>query len=78
MVYIHGGSFSSGTAMDNDLSGVPMAAFEGVIVVVINYRLNVFGFFSTGWYARISVFCLNEVQILQSHAPISVKICRYL
>ncbi|PIK47896.1 putative cholinesterase 1 [Apostichopus japonicus] len=48
MVYIHGGSYTTGTAMDVDLSGVPMAAFEGVITVVINYRLNVFGYLSTG------------------------------
>ncbi|KAJ8036009.1 Cholinesterase [Holothuria leucospilota] len=49
MVYIHGGSYNTGTAMVDDHSGIPLAGFEQVIVVVINYRLNVFGFLSTAF-----------------------------
>ncbi|KAJ8036005.1 Acetylcholinesterase 1 [Holothuria leucospilota] len=48
MVYIHGGAYETGTGNDEDYSGLPMVAFEEVITVVINYRLNVFGFLSTG------------------------------
>lgn len=48
LVYIHGGAYETGTGNDEDYSGLPMVAFEEVITVVINYRLNVFGFLSTG------------------------------
>ncbi|KAJ8036004.1 Acetylcholinesterase [Holothuria leucospilota] len=48
MVYIHGGSYQTGTANTDDFSGLPLVAFENVITVIVNYRLNVFGFLSTG------------------------------
>ncbi|XP_041460898.1 acetylcholinesterase-like [Lytechinus variegatus] len=47
MVYIHGGSFASGTAMTYDFYGVPLVAVGDVIVVVINYRVGVFATFTT-------------------------------
>lgn len=47
MVYIHGGSFSSGSAMVYDFYGVPLVAVGDVIVVVLNYRLGVFAKFTT-------------------------------
>lgn len=50
MVWIHGGSFSGGSAMDYDYYGVPMVAVGDVIVVTINYRLAIFAVFSTGRY----------------------------
>jgi carboxylesterase type B len=40
MVYIHGGSYVSGTA--NDYTGHVLARYD-VVVVIINYRLGVFG-----------------------------------
>ncbi|XP_071945423.1 cholinesterase-like [Antedon mediterranea] len=48
MVFIHGGGFTTGTASTEDYSGVPLAATGDVIVVTINYRLNVYGFLTTG------------------------------
>ncbi|XP_064651919.1 carboxylesterase 1E-like isoform X2 [Lineus longissimus] len=45
MVYIHGGSYIAGTA--NDYTGHILAR-HGVVVVIINYRLGVFGFLTTG------------------------------
>lgn len=48
MVWIHGGSFNDGSAMSYDYYGVPMAAVGDVIVVTINYRVNIFSRFSTG------------------------------
>ncbi|XP_033126573.1 uncharacterized protein LOC117124450 [Anneissia japonica] len=48
MVFIHGGGFVYGIGTSTNMSQVPMAAIGDVIVVNINYRLNVFGFFSTG------------------------------
>ncbi|XP_033126572.1 uncharacterized protein LOC117124449 [Anneissia japonica] len=48
MVFIHGGGFAIGIGTSGNLTQVPMVAVGDVIVVNINYRLNVFGFFSTG------------------------------
>lgn len=48
MVFIHGGSYVSGTSMQRDTSGIPMAAIGNVVVVTINYRLGVLGFLDTG------------------------------
>ena len=44
MVWIHGGSFALGSASDYP-AGV-LAAFNDVIVVSINYRVGVLGFFN--------------------------------
>jgi carboxylesterase type B len=46
MLYIYGGSFAIGGA--DIYSGDILSAFNDVIVVTINYRLNVFGFLSNG------------------------------
>ena len=44
MIFIHGGSFVDGGADVYD--GAKLSAFQDVIVVTINYRLNIFGFLS--------------------------------
>ncbi|XP_004690546.1 PREDICTED: cocaine esterase [Condylura cristata] len=46
MVWIHGGALVMGMASIYD--GSALAAFEDVVVVIIQYRLGVPGFFSTG------------------------------
>ncbi|KAL4685453.1 hypothetical protein H8959_001050 [Pygathrix nigripes] len=46
MVWIHGGALVIGMASMYD--GSMLAAFENVVVVTIQYRLGVLGFFSTG------------------------------
>uniref|UniRef100_G1SDM4 carboxylesterase n=1 Tax=Oryctolagus cuniculus TaxID=9986 RepID=G1SDM4_RABIT len=46
MVWIHGGALAVGMASMYDSSA--LAAFEDVVVVTIQYRLGVLGFFSTG------------------------------
>ncbi|XP_030060309.1 fatty acyl-CoA hydrolase precursor, medium chain [Microcaecilia unicolor] len=43
MVFIHGGAFVFGGAIFSD--GSPLSAYEDVVVVVIQYRLGVLGFF---------------------------------
>ena len=51
MVWIHGGAYSTGNAYEGHFShysGVPLASVGDVIIVTINYRLNVFGFLTTG------------------------------
>ncbi len=45
MVWFHGGGLVSGQASDAFFDGA-MLAKKGVIVVTVNYRLNVFGFFA--------------------------------
>ncbi len=45
IVYIHGGSFTGGSANEGHISGVKFAE-NGVITVAINYRLGAFGFCS--------------------------------
>jgi len=44
MLYIHGGAYSTGSAVDPLLDGRHLAAAGDVVVVTINHRLNVFGY----------------------------------
>ncbi|XP_037377079.1 carboxylesterase 5A-like, partial [Talpa occidentalis] len=46
MVWFPGGAFETGSASIFD--GSALAAFEDVLVVTIQYRLGIFGFFNTG------------------------------
>ncbi|XP_062383631.1 cocaine esterase-like [Sardina pilchardus] len=46
MVWIHGGGLHMGSASAYD--GSVLAAYQNVVVVVIQYRLGMLGFFSTG------------------------------
>ncbi|XP_078400802.1 fatty acyl-CoA hydrolase precursor, medium chain-like [Cetorhinus maximus] len=46
MVWIHGGGFIMGNTYFHN--GAPLAAYEDVVMVVIQYRLGVLGFLSTG------------------------------
>uniref|UniRef100_UPI003AAFB1AC cocaine esterase-like n=1 Tax=Centroberyx gerrardi TaxID=166262 RepID=UPI003AAFB1AC len=46
MVWIHGGGLSMGAASQYD--GAPLAAYENMVVVLIQYRLGILGFLSTG------------------------------
>lgn len=48
MVFIHGGSLILGSGHDFPIDPVPLAAIGDVIVVTLNYRLNIFGFFTSG------------------------------
>lgn len=43
MVWIHGGAFSGGSGSQEIYEGAPIAQ-RGVVLVTVNYRLNVFGF----------------------------------
>ena len=45
MVWIHGGAFTGGSGTDAIYDGAALAA-KGVVVVTINYRLGIFGFFA--------------------------------
>ncbi|XP_062403549.1 carboxylesterase 5A-like [Sardina pilchardus] len=45
-VWIHGGGYRFGAASQYD--GSALAAYENVIVVIVQYRLGIVGFFSTG------------------------------
>uniref|UniRef100_A0A3Q1F1R1 Carboxylesterase type B domain-containing protein n=1 Tax=Acanthochromis polyacanthus TaxID=80966 RepID=A0A3Q1F1R1_9TELE len=42
MVWIHGGGFSLGSASSGDASA--LAAYQDVVVVLIQYRLGILGF----------------------------------
>ncbi|XP_071346377.1 carboxylesterase 3 [Trachinotus anak] len=46
IVWIHGGGLSVGAASQYD--GSPLAAYENIVMVVIQYRLGILGFLSTG------------------------------
>jgi para-nitrobenzyl esterase len=43
--WIHGGAFTSGAAAKPEFDGATLAA-KGMVVVSINYRLNIFGYFA--------------------------------
>ncbi|XP_066494025.1 fatty acyl-CoA hydrolase precursor, medium chain-like [Tiliqua scincoides] len=64
MVWIHGGGLAVGAASTYD--GSALAAFENVIVITLQYRLNIFGFFSTGdEFARGNWGLLDQVAALR-------------
>ncbi|XP_068996143.1 carboxylesterase 3 isoform X2 [Embiotoca jacksoni] len=46
MVWVHGGGLSMGAASQYD--GAPLAAYENVVMVIVQYRLGILGFLSTG------------------------------
>ncbi|XP_059192031.1 carboxylesterase 3 isoform X2 [Centropristis striata] len=46
MVWIHGGGLSMGAASQYD--GSSLAAYENIVMVIIQYRLGILGFLSTG------------------------------
>jgi para-nitrobenzyl esterase len=48
LVWIHGGSFVSGSGSSNWYDGASFAAQGDVVVVTINYRLGIFGFLHLG------------------------------
>ena len=48
MVWIHGGGWQEDSGSQNDYNGEPLSAVGEVIHVNINYRLNTFGFLTTG------------------------------
>lgn len=63
-VWIHGGGLAFGSASPYD--GSALAAFDNVVVVTIQYRLGIVGYFSTGdKYARGNWGYLDQVAALQ-------------
>lgn len=48
MVWIHGGAFAVGSPRPLIYDGRPLSAYNDVVVVSIQYRLNGFGFLTTG------------------------------
>lgn len=48
IVFIHGGAFSFESASDPLYTGTHIAAAHDIVLVTINYRLNVFGFVNFG------------------------------
>ncbi|MGH0136993.1 UNVERIFIED_CONTAM: hypothetical protein FKN15_062631 [Acipenser sinensis] len=64
MVWIHGGGLMIGAASQYD--GSALAAYENVVVVVIQYRLGILGFLSTSdEHARGNWGFLDQVAALQ-------------
>lgn len=61
MVWIHGGAFTFGSA--NIFHGGILATFNDVIVVTLNYRLGVLGFFNVpGTDIKGNYGMLDQVQ----------------
>ncbi len=58
IVFVHGGSFVSGSADEKQFYGGAYAK-KGVIFVTINYRLNVFGNFAAA--GRAQNLCISDV-----------------
>lgn len=65
IVYIHGGSFVAGTPVRDESPGDFMPT-EDVVLVTVQYRLGIFGFFSTGTLdAPGNVGLLDQVEALK-------------
>jgi para-nitrobenzyl esterase len=60
LVYLHGGGLTSGAG--SDLEPRRLAAREQVVVVTVNYRLGVFGFFGAPGLAGSGTFGLRDQQ----------------
>lgn len=67
MVWIHGGGFTQGYSHEPRSDGETLAK-NGVVVVSINYRLGIFGFFGSGELFRESGFCGNYAILDQIEA----------
>ncbi|XP_029008611.1 fatty acyl-CoA hydrolase precursor, medium chain-like [Betta splendens] len=64
MVWIEGGGFTFGSASTSD--GSALAAYQDVVVVLIQYRLGILGFLSTGdQHMPGNVGLLDQVQALR-------------
>jgi para-nitrobenzyl esterase len=71
MVWIHGGGFTRGFSGTSSYNGEPLA-HKGAIIVTINYRLSVFGFFAhpelsaeSGHHASGNYALLDQIAALQ-------------
>ena len=63
MVYIHGGGYTRGTAI---VSPSDILALQGVVVVIVQYRLGPFGFLTTGDSAAPGNYgMLDQVEALK-------------
>ncbi|KAG2469643.1 EST3 Carboxylesterase, partial [Polypterus senegalus] len=60
MIWIHGGSFIFGGAVQYD--GSALAAYENVVVVVIQYRLGIMGFFRWGRSIVVRVVPMSDAE----------------
>lgn len=60
MVYIHGGGYFSGSASKGEFGPDRFMDTEEVILIVMQYRLGVFGFLSTGDHAATGNFGLKD------------------
>lgn len=60
MVYIHGGGYFAGSASKGEFGPDRFMDTEEVILVVMQYRLGVFGFLSTGDHAATGNFGLKD------------------
>ncbi|MHA4894226.1 carboxylesterase/lipase family protein [Pedobacter sp. PWIIR3] len=56
LVYFHGGGFSAGDGSELRYDGADMAS-KGIIVVTVNYRMGIFGFFA---HPEISKFAASQ------------------
>ncbi|XP_051884638.1 fatty acyl-CoA hydrolase precursor, medium chain-like [Pristis pectinata] len=64
MVWIHGGGFMVGSGLFYD--GSSLAAYEDVVVVVIQYRLGILGFLSTGdEHMKANLGMLDQIEALK-------------
>ncbi|XP_029697094.1 carboxylesterase 5A-like [Takifugu rubripes] len=64
MVWIHGGGFALGSA--SMFSGSALAAYQDVVVVLIQYRLGLLGFLSTGdEHMPGNIGFLDQIQALK-------------
>ena len=71
MVWIHGGGFTRGFSGTSSYNGEPLA-HKGAIIVTINYRLGIFGFFAhpdlsaeSGHHASGNYALLDQIAALQ-------------
>ncbi|ETS75067.1 hypothetical protein PFICI_13551 [Pestalotiopsis fici W106-1] len=60
LVWIHGGGYSSGSSAVSFYSGKNLAAEQDIVVVSLNYRLNIFGFPGSETYPAYNLGLLDQ------------------
>ncbi|KAK9450223.1 Carboxylesterase [Limtongia smithiae] len=73
MVWIHGGSFTSGGSADPVIYGADLAQNENIIVVTVNYRLGLLGMFDDGTNTN---FAIKDVIMALQWVQTNIKLFR--
>lgn len=65
MVWIYGGGFNSGSIINLVYDGVVLVDQYDVVVVSMNYRINIFGFFCVDFFEDQNLGLLDQRLVVE-------------